>query len=130
MADVINLVGDRYDAIAGVIVSEWCLLGADEANASDAVAAALRTVAAPDWQPIKTAPMDGTLFLSPKGPTFRQLMPCDDDGHCADAGGWVVVLGCPEDGGPGVSSLYVPDGYLNLWMPMPSHSHAEVNHEG
>lgn len=119
MAKAINLVGDQYDTIAGVIVSQWGLLGADEANASDAVAAALRTVAASSWQHIETAPTDGTLFLTPQGPAFRQLKPCDDDGNCADDGGWVVVLGCPDDGGPGVSHLYVPDGDLRLWMPLP-----------
>lgn len=93
-------------------------------RAIQAFAAALRAVAG-QTQPISTAPMDGAMFLACEPgspvfvPVFRALKPCGADGDMPDAGYWVAVIGCPEDGGRGIDGLSGPLLPGTVWLPLP-----------
>lgn len=93
----------------------WAELAAD---------AALRA-SAPEWLDIATAPKDGGMFdvLRPNEPAaepcWRLYFEADENGKCDDAEHWVVVLGCPEDGGDGVSQFIVPQSETNGWLWRP-----------
>lgn len=81
-----------------------------------------------------TAPRDGEMFLvfTPPyafaQPAFRLLQECDDDGNCNDGGAWVLVEGCPDDGGYGCAHLTIPDEGEHgwLWAPMPLYNWKEA----
>lgn len=75
------------------------------------------------------APHDGSTFLVDTGgarakPIFRYLMRSNANGECHDGGAWIIVEGCPEEGGHGVAHMWHPDNHINemarwRWALMP-----------
>ena len=83
-----------------------------------------------NWRGMGSAPQEeSAVFLLDRGkgytravPCFRRLKQSDEDGNCADGGGWTILEGCPDEGGFGCANTYVPDSLVGddwRWSPMP-----------
>ena len=87
------------------------------------------------WSGMGTAPRDGETFLLDRGGDYQSSVPCfrhrqlvggalsrntDEEGREGD--GWLVVEGCPDEGGYGCATTYVPDSLVSdgwRWSPIP-----------
>ena len=82
-----------------------------------------------NWGGMGSAPHDGETFLLDRGGSHTHAAPCfrhhtkgDEFDEGAEGNGWVVVEGCPDEGGYGCGTMYIPDSLVDddwRWSPMP-----------
>lgn len=78
-----------------------------------------------DYQPMSSAPLDGTMFLAKASdiedplPCFRQLHEADEEGGPAISEFWTLIEGCPDEGGPGVAYLSIHESIADSWLWRP-----------
>ncbi len=82
-----------------------------------------------NWKGMGSAPHDGETFLLDRGGSHTHAVPCfryhtktDAEGGSVEGGGWTVLEGCPDEGGFGCATMFVPDSLVPdewRWSPMP-----------